>query len=312
MAAAAVVSRLPLCADISREAGEDPIGTAPFWQEVTVLELDITVWAQLRDPSAWTDEQRGVFEALRERVEDSGAGFGLLMSAPAARGTPLRVRHYRQGPGGFVRRDYLSPFSQNQWARGLHDTLLDRRCLQEWTEQEAPQGSDFHVCTHGTVDAACGKYGAPVYQALDAAGVRAWRTGHFGGHRFAATAVELPSGYLWAHLSPGLALKVAGREVHPAELRAHLRGFAGLPPLAQVVDRELLMHHGWAWTRARRRAEIQGTEVWLHYEFGGRQGTVHATVEEAAALQLPGSSHKPGRTDVRQHCVTALDQDWWS
>ncbi|ACO47692.1 sucrase ferredoxin [Deinococcus deserti] len=308
----AVVSRLPLCADISRQAGEDPIGTAPFWQEVTVLELDIPQWAQLRNPDAWTDEQRGIFEALRGRVEASGAGFGLLMSAPATRGAPLRVRHYRQGPGGFVRRDYLSSVSQDEWARGLHDTLLNPRCLQGWTEQDVSVGSDFHVCTHGTVDAACGKYGAPVHQALDAAGVRAWRTGHFGGHRFAATAVELPSGYLWAHLSPDLALRVAAREVHPAELRAHLRGFAGLPPLAQVVDRELLMRHGWAWTQARRRAEIQGTEVRLHYDLHGRQGTVRATVEEAAALRLPGSSHKPERTDVRQYCVTAMDQDWWS
>lgn len=292
--------RLALCADASLAAGEDPIGTAPHWQEVTVLELDVPVWAKLRDVANWTTEQSGVFERLRGKVEDSSAGFGLLMSAPAQAGQPLRVRHYMREKGGYLRRDYQSELPQTEWAQGLIDTLLEPENLKAWQALDMPSGSDFHVCTHGTVDAACGRYGVPVHAALQAAGLRAWRTGHFGGHRFAATAVDLPSGYLWAHLTPELAVRVARREVHPAEVAGHLRGFAGLPRLGQLVDRELLIRHGWDWLRAQRWAEVDGEAVTLHFELDGVSGVARAEISPATPLKLPGSSHNADLSEIRQ------------
>lgn len=301
-------ARLPLCADASRAAGEDPVGTAPHWQEVTVLELDVPVWAQLRDVEGWTTEQRGVFEALRGRVEASGAGFGLLMSAPEQPGQPLRVRHYVRGAGGLTRRDYQSALPQTEWARGLSATLLRSGELGDWAEVPAPPGPDHHVCTHGTVDAACGKYGVPVFRALREGGHRAWRTGHFGGHRFAATAVELPSGLLWAHLTPELADQVARRTIHPADVRGHLRGFAGLPPLAQVLDRELLVRYGWDWLEAERtaRVDLEGegqARVTLDFRRNGQAGRATALVRDGVPLHLPGSSHKADLGRIRQYAV---------
>ncbi|GGS23015.1 sucrase ferredoxin [Deinococcus knuensis] len=307
------MTRLNLCADESRAAGEDPIGTAPHWAEVTVLELDVPMWARLRDVNAWTPEQQDVFAALRGKVEASGAGFGLLMSAPATPGRPLRVRHYTLGGtphgglGGYVRRDYASDLPQSDWARGLHDTLLDPSALTggNWTAAPAPDGPDLHVCTHGTVDAACGRYGVPVFQALGGAGVRAWRTGHFGGHRFAATAVELPSGLLWAHLTPELAVQVARREVTPAQVAGHLRGHAGLPPLAQLLDRHLLVQYGWDWLNRARHATVEthpdgGHTVTLTSSGPHGPETYRAPVLPAAPLLLPGSSHAPARAPVAQ------------
>lgn len=303
--APSVSPHLPLCADVSRQLGEDPIGTAPHWQEVTVLELDVPKWARLRDVAAWTPEQSQLFERLREKVEVSGAGFGLLMSAPAQTGNPLKVRHYTLGAGGYTRRDFQSDWPQSEWARGLIDTLLEPQNLRNWQEVTAPEGPDLHICTHGTVDAACGKYGVPVYQALNAAGLRAWRTGHFGGHRFAATAVELPSGLLWAHLTPELSVKVARREVQPAEVRPHLRGFAGLPTLGQVLGRELLVQYGWDWLHAERWAEVEDSEVTLNYLWHGKQGRVRARVDHEL-LKVAGSSHKAEWSEVKQYRVTWL------
>lgn len=298
-----MTARLLLCADASRAAGEDPIGTAPHWQEVTVLELDIPVWAQLRDVEVWTPQQAAVFEELRGKVEASGAGFGLLMSAPQESGGPLRVRHYTLGAGGYTRRDYASDLPQSEWARGLRDTLLEPQNLTGWQPQPIPNGPDFHVCTHGTVDASCGKYGAPVFAALQKEGLRAWRTGHFGGHRFAATAVELPTGMLWAHLTPELALRVARREVTPTEVRPHLRGFAGLPPLAQVLDRELLIRHGWDWLSAHRWAEVEGEWVTLRHVWHGIFGETRARVVEREKVNIPASSRKPETKEFTQYTV---------
>lgn len=296
---------LLLCADASRAAGEDPIGTALHWQEMTVLELDVSVWAALRKVDGWTGQQATTFERLRGKVETSGAGFGLLMSAPQHGGQPLRVRHYTLGAGGYKRQDYGSDLPQSEWARGLIDTLLEPENLRHWQKLPVPNGPDFHVCTHGTVDASCGKYGVPVFTALQEGGERAWRTGHFGGHRFAATAVELPAGLLWAHLTPELALRVARREVSPAEVRLNLRGFAGLPPLAQVLDRELLIRYGWDWLGAYREATIFDDEVILRYHWPERDeiGQWVARVTEREPLRLPTSSHKPELSEVKQFKV---------
>ncbi|MFC4640423.1 sucrase ferredoxin [Deinococcus hohokamensis] len=298
--------RMALCADLSRSAGEDPIGTAPHWAEVTVLELAVPVWAQLRTPERWTPAQQAVFEGLRGKVEASGAGFGLLMSAPDSPDQPLAVRHYTRSGQGFVRQDYQSELPQSEWAQGLHDTLMEPARLRDWHPREVPAGPDLHVCTHGSVDAACGKYGVPVYQGLRGAGLRGWRTGHFGGHRFAATAVELPTGLVWAHLSPDLAVRVLRRKVAPAEVRLHLRGNAALPPLAQVLDRELLIERGWDWLSAERHAEVRGADVTLTYSWAGQQGTVRARVEETGRLDVAGSSHKPNPLTVPQYRVTEL------
>lgn len=297
-----------LCADVSRAAGEDPIGTAPHWAEVTVLELDVPVWAQLRSVDTWTPAQASVFAALREKVESSGAGFGLLMSAPLSPGAPLRVRHYVRGPGGYRRQDYAADLPQTEWARGLHDTLIEPARLRDWETIPAPErGADLHVCTHGTVDAACGRYGVPVHAALREAGERAWRTGHFGGHRFAATAVELPSGLLWAHLTPALAVQIARREVSPAEVAGHLRGFAGLNARAQVLDRTLLVQHGWDWLTGQREAEVDGHTITLTATFAGQTRTYRAAVTDAEPLLLPGSSHKPDRAPVRQYVLGEIE-----
>lgn len=214
-----------------------------------------------------------------------------------------------RGASGFTRRDYGSDLPQCEWARGLSATLLHPEQLTggEWSEAPAPHGSDFHICTHGTVDAACGKYGVPVDTNLRQAGHRACRTGHFGGHRFAATAVELPSGLLWAHLTPELAGRIARREVHPAQVRGHLRGFAGLPAPAQVLDRELLTRYGWDWLNAERTAQVEagegGVRVTLSYTWNGKWGQASALVREAEPLLLPGSSHKADCGPVRQYAA---------
>ena len=57
---------------------------------------------------------------------------------------------------------------------------------------------DMVVCTHGSRDVCCGKFGHPVYDTLrrryDAARwkVRVWRSSHIGGHRFVPTLIDYP------------------------------------------------------------------------------------------------------------------------
>ena len=59
----------------------------------------------------------------------------------------------------------------------------------------------YLVCTHGQRDRCCAKWGAAMYRALaQRAPQRVWQTSHLGGHRFAATLVELRSGHVYGRL----------------------------------------------------------------------------------------------------------------
>jgi hypothetical protein len=59
------------------------------------------------------------------------------------------------------------------------------------------------VCTHGTHDPCCAKFGNAVYQALRAAsGADVWQVSHLGGCRFAPNVVSLPEGLIYGRVTP--------------------------------------------------------------------------------------------------------------
>ncbi len=97
------------------------------------------------------------------------------------------------------------------------------------------------VCTNGRRDLCCAVRGRPVAQGAAAARPgRVWETSHTGGHRFAPTAVLLPSGATLARLDVDLAvqaLDAAGRGELPGSVLGpvHDRGACGLPPAQRVA-----------------------------------------------------------------------------
>ena len=76
------------------------------------------------------------------------------------------------------------------------------------------------VCTNGRRDVCCAKLGAPVAQALaQQDGLEVWQTTHLGGHRFAATLLQLPEGLCYGRLEPHEAPALAeairgGKRIH--------------------------------------------------------------------------------------------------
>ena len=65
------------------------------------------------------------------------------------------------------------------------------------------------------MDAACAKFGFPLYRTLREehahAHLRVWRVSHFGGHVFAPTLIDLPTGHLWAYIGEAQAAPLASR-----------------------------------------------------------------------------------------------------
>ena len=97
------------------------------------------------------------------------------------------------------------------------------------------------ICTHGTRDKCCAKFGFAAFQAarrLFEAGASPFEPvecSHLGGDRFAATGIFFPSGSMYAHLD---ALDLAALCRAEAEGRLMASGYRGRvfdPPLAQLV-----------------------------------------------------------------------------
>lgn len=114
-----------------------------------------------------------------------------------------------------------------------------------WPVEAAPAPPRLAVCTQGTRDRCCAKWGYAVYSRalqLFEAGASPYQPiecSHLGGDRFAATGIVFPSGSMYAHLDeadlPALLAGEAAGRLTPATYRG--RVFEG--PLAQIVRQGL-------------------------------------------------------------------------
>jgi hypothetical protein len=127
------------------------------------------------------------------------------------------------------------------------------------------------VCADAARDPTCAERGRRLTAALAGpVGDRVWECSHLGGHRFAATGVLLPTGYVYAGLTPHLARAVlAAAErgaVHPAGLRGrstwsrpgqvaeiHIRRLAGVAGSADVTVPDEAARPGGALVTVRHR-----------------------------------------------------------
>ncbi len=106
------------------------------------------------------------------------------------------------------------------------------------------------VCTNGRRDVCCAVRGRPVAHAASTLRPgQVWETSHTGGHRFAPTAVLLPSGLTLARLTiqdAVAALDAAANGTVPAALIGprHDRGRSALEPRHQAAESAARAHFG--------------------------------------------------------------------
>lgn len=178
---------------------------------------------------------------------------------------------------------------------------------------------DVLVCTHGRRDSCCGARGTELFgELLDRLGqagpagqpgsacpVRAWRTSHTGGHRFAPTALVLPSATLWAWADVDLLLRVVRQEGPLDDLLGRHRGCALLASgRHQALERAVLTEVGWPLLGSYRQAQ-DGPDgrVRLVSEVAGEW---EATVREARRVPQP-ECHTPPELAVKQGVEWAVE-----
>ena len=258
------------CALANLVAGEDPIGSATPFDQLFLIQVP-PPWERIALDTATAPP--GVRQALISAAHAKMRAYVLLIDgdAPLAPGE-MRVIFYRKpaGPAGayvgseftvaeHATADLIRLLSERDLARAAGATAtapeeLPASALPGLRRRPDPI-RDLHVCTHGERDGCCGTFGEAAYRRAAATprapGTRVWRISHFGGHRFAPTLVDLPTGRIWGKLTEEALEAVLGRTGRLTDLRAMYRGWCALHPAGQFLERELFERVGWSWEGAR-------------------------------------------------------------
>ena len=330
MTTSPLTAECKFCSEVSKANGEDPIGSANPTHSWLVMEL----------PLPWTEE-RFHEDPLLQHIHDlfhelmtQGIRVAPMAIAPdRAYAVPERAHlfYYRRPAEAFAqfeKKTFLVPPVQ---MAALAKTLLcqpDEMHQYASYQQPADGIRDIMVCTHGSVDVACARFGQPIYAQLrkDYAAksdgqLRVWRCSHFGGHQFAPTLVDFPTGQVWGHLEPDILPALVNRDRPVAELRPFYRGWSGLAKFEQIVEREIWMQRGWEWLSYHKSAQILAQDSdpetkepdWADVRLRfvapdtGETGAYEARVEaDGSVVTARNSGEAP--TSVKQYRVSRLVQ----
>jgi len=150
-----------------------------------------------------------------------------------------------------------------------------------WAEATPAPDPLLLVCTHAKRDVCCALKGRPVAQSLVANAEYTnfvWEASHLGGHRFAATAVQLPHGWVHGRLdveSAGAVLDGALAAVATAPM-ATARGRSSLSGREQAADIKARVVGGIAGIDDTRVAEV-GAGAFIVTDSSGEQQRVLVT-----------------------------------
>jgi hypothetical protein len=320
----------PFCNLLARQRGLDPVGYAGACDLFVTFELPLPwpydLWRSPRMPA----EVRRLIEIWygdpdtpRPRLRPLAVAPDPDTSSPERR----RVMVHRRPPGlfaDFLKEEYRLPEAELGpliWALLMQPDELPAFGAY----REPPRHTrDLLICTHGAVDAACAKFGFPLYRRLRALagdGVRVWRVTHFGGHVFAPTLLELPAGRYWAYLDGTAPEQLLTRTGDLMGLYGHYRGWSGLDGgFLQAAEREVWRREGWAWldfdkrgvTLARgERVPDLDEPAWerVRLEFrrpDGTAGAYEARVELDTPVVTRGSTASEEDYPYPQYKVTQL------
>jgi hypothetical protein len=182
------------CADLSREAGEPMIGTAPAVEAWFLLEYGGPWTAKASDdndlPSStrsWLAEAltlvtKGRVQLIKQGQTSPASGITFFLAVTRE----IAPRIYE--------------FHLNSYAE-LQSLDLVELLASDVGHQHLRSEPLYLVCTNGRRDRCCSRLGLGLYLALDRqVGKAAWQTTHLGGHRFAPTLFTFPNGACYGRL----------------------------------------------------------------------------------------------------------------
>lgn len=250
------------CSHNSRDVSlEDPIGSAPSFKRAFFLEIPLP-WNRI--PLETPHIPAEILRSITAFQEAQGKLTVYLLAPDASYSVDgARLIDVQVVDGEIVKRDIIA--SDGDLASVIA-SLAANEPLPTNAIVDSTPWRDIAVCTHGSRDACCATFGAPTYLKMHTAArnlpnTRVWRCSHLGGHRFAPTLLDLPSGRSWGLVDDSAARGILLGDSNPAELLPHYRGWAGLnAPELQMLEARILEQIGWDWSDYQRQGEILETD----------------------------------------------------
>lgn len=248
------------CSDHAREVGEDIIGNATNYQTYILVECP-QPWTYDAFTSKWVPHN---LQMLVEEVSRAKLPVRFLLIANDLSHkvdyTTLLIYQRQKGLSqGFQKHEFKLPHIEQV-------ASVVKQCLQGKipdSEIETNITRDILVCTHGSHDQCCARYGNSFYfQAaatianLELDNVRIWKASHLGGHRFAPTAIDFPDGRYYGFLDQESFRSILTRTGDINCFHKVYRGWGIIPTSLQVLERELILAHGWDWFKYKVAGKI--------------------------------------------------------
>ena len=180
------------CNVLAMEKGLDPVGSAGSFDDAVIMEVPLPWKINMYQEAGALPQEIINLLGLWLQHYHEGRGYPhrpLLVAPDESYSQPgmRRVMHYTRTAVRYEKREYLVPdalFGPLVWA--LFEAPDDLPRFERYRDTVTTR--DLLVCTHGTVDAACAKFGYPLYSNLRNnhanQNLRVWRVSHFGGHVF--------------------------------------------------------------------------------------------------------------------------------
>jgi hypothetical protein len=251
------------CSEASRQAGEDIIGSASGHQTYILIECR-TPWEHEAFDSKYVPEN---LRQLGKEAIDSKMPVRFLLISSSGRdrqttdSTKVIIYDKDTQPlaWGYKKQEFNVGSIENV-APVVRSYLAGE---EPNCERETRQTQDILVCTHGSHDQCCARYGNPFYAKAKAMvnelgldEVRVWKSSHFGGHRFAPTAITFPDGRYYGGLDIESFQTILTRIGEIECLKKVYRGWGMLPSPMQVLERELILLYGWDWFNYKASGKI--------------------------------------------------------
>ena len=239
------------CADGSRAVQENPIGQASTHRAYVLIECP-TPWPYRALDSSLLPSR---LKALPQELYEVGkpVRFLLIYNQKLVQPQSYRIIILERQEGwsqGYYKQVYQ-----------VHDladvpTIIEKHLAGNPPTEKAVDDHkrDLLVCTHGSHDQCCARYGKPFFYAATQLieklslndSVRVWEASHFGGHRFAPTVIDFPSGRYYGGINSSALASLLQQTDY--EIFRHIyRGWGILPETAQVLEQALILEWGWAW-----------------------------------------------------------------
>lgn len=247
---------------------EHPIGSATGFERCFLFEIPLPWTKKALESTQISLEIKNALAEYRENIGDLTATLLVPEAEYAVDGA--RLIDIQVIDGRIEKRDLIAPDGD---IAAIISTIARNQLLPESTQVDDSPMRDMIVCTQGSRDACCGTFGVPIYQyfreqAMSQPNTRVWRSSHIGGHRFAPTMIDFPTGRSWGFVNKSVAGAILSQSTHPSDLRGNYRGWVGHRDDAlQLLEGEILAHVGWEWN-----AYAQAGAVLEHDEQG--RGTV--------------------------------------